>query len=208
MYSGGPGSMGALYRLFTDPAYEGFDIHIHHMNLIHGNNAMPAERQAVQRTLAYLKANHDKRFFYTECSHDLSFMKQTATVTNYWYGFMAANIITADPQIVHLATGHTRINPEDPTAPTKRLNINRGLEIYNATLPLEIRFERPCIYPVAHLTRQAVWAMLPADLRDIAWFCHDPVEASNTFTPCGRCPGCAHRQAVDNAEIPLDQTTL
>lgn len=201
MYSGGIDSLGALYKLLTDPAYTAFTIHVHHMNLQNVENRMQAEHQAVQRTLVYLRKNNDKPFFYTECSHDYSFMRPAYfTFDTYWYGFMAANIITADPSIRYVATGRTKSDREGPAAQANRFNADRGLEIFHATLPLKHRFERDYIYPVAHLTKKEVWQMLPPELRKMAWSCRQPVIKGKTFVPCGRCAACKSLQKITDPE--------
>ncbi|MFP4445451.1 MAG: hypothetical protein ACLFPD_04300 [Desulfosudaceae bacterium] len=196
MCSGGLASLGALYRLLTEEAYAGFDLHVHHINLRNIENRMQAERRAVQKTLSYFREGGFRHLFFTESFHDCSFMRQFQIPEPYWYGFMAAHIITADSSILYVATGRNRSDREGEAAARKSITARRGLEIFHATLPLELRFERHYIYPVADLTKKAIWALLPEELRNMVWTCDRPVTRGEEILPCGQCAQCAAFQEI------------
>ncbi|MFZ5564846.1 MAG: hypothetical protein ACOZBW_12415 [Thermodesulfobacteriota bacterium] len=193
MYSGGLDSLGALYRLLTAQEYADFGLHVHHMHLKNVENRALAENKAIQATLKFFRENGYRNFLYTESGHDYSFMRRYFTFDTYWYAFMAANIMTADHAIVHVAVGRTKSDMESASS---RMNANRGHEIFHATLPLDLRFERSYIFPVAHLTKQEVWNMLPPALRDLSWSCRKPVFTDGQPAPCGKCPTCEEMKKI------------
>ena len=52
MYSGGLDSLGMVYRLLTDPEYQDYDLHIHHVHNKNIENRHRAEDIMVQQALA------------------------------------------------------------------------------------------------------------------------------------------------------------
>lgn len=193
MYSGGLDSLGALYMLLTDLAYADVGLHVHHMHLKNIENRALAEHLAVRATLGYFRQNNFKSFLYTESSHDYSFMRQYFVFDTYWYAFMAGHILTADKSILQVAVGRTKTDVESPSS---MQHANRGREIFQATLPLELRFVRSYIYPVAHLTKQEIWRMLPPDLRNLSWSCRKPIFKEGKPEACGQCPTCKEMQEI------------
>jgi tRNA(Ile)-lysidine synthase TilS/MesJ len=196
MYSGGLDSLGALYRLLTDAKYENFGLHIHHLNLRNRENRVLAEHKAIKSTLAYFRNSRYRNFLYTESSHDYSFMRKYFTFDTYWYAFMAANIITADNAIRHVAVGRTKTDIESAASMN---HAKRGHEIFHATLALDKRFTRSYIYPVAHMTKKQIWEMLPADLRELSWSCRRPVNQDGGAQPCGKCRTCKEMAEIKTA---------
>lgn len=196
MYSGGLDSLGALYLLLTDPKYADFNIHAHHLVLKNLENRYPAEHRAVHRSIEWLREHGIRPFSFTQSVHDYAFMKRYFIFDSYWYGFMAANIVTADPAIRSVAIGRTRSDyvNDDPNWLTIA---NRGRDIYTATLPLELRYSRPYVYPVLELDKQEIWDFLPSDLRTLSWSCRTPVYQADQPRACGKCTAC---QARDNIQ--------
>ncbi len=187
MYSGGLDSLGAVYCLLTDPKYAEFDLHLHHLVLRNIENRLSAERQAVHRSLSWFRENNYRPFRITESMHDYSFMQRYFIYDVYWYCFMAANIVTADPSIMHVAWGRTKTDRKRPGLMRIR---SHGMEIYHATLPIEIRFERSIIFPVVDLEKREIWDMLPDELREMSWSCRTPVYKGDRAIACGKCPTC------------------
>jgi len=197
MYSGGLDSVGNLHRLLSDEEFKDDRVHVHHLSLKNKENRAPAEYQAVKKTLDYFVSHEGYRpFEFTHSSHDYSFMKNYIVFDTFWYAFMAANIMTANPRIKQVAVGRTRSDVESANSMT---HAHRGHEIFHATLPLEIRYERNYIYPVAHLSKQEIWDMLPSELRELSWSCRKPVYKENTPHPCGVCKTCKAVKALKNA---------
>ncbi|KAA3632882.1 MAG: hypothetical protein DWQ08_02695 [Proteobacteria bacterium] len=189
MFSGGLDSTGMLYRLLTDARHANQEVHVHHLVLKNLENRHPAEKQAVHRIIDWLRRHDFRRFVYTESEHEYTFMKRYFVYDSFWYGFMAANIVTADPSILQVAVGRTRSDYD--LDDTSWLTIaNRGREVYQAALPLELRFNRPYVYPVLELTKREIWAMLPPALRDFAWSCRTPAYDADRPRACGKCPAC------------------
>ena len=52
MYSGGLDSLGMVYRLLTDPEYQDYNLHIHHVHNKNIENRHRAEDIMVQQALA------------------------------------------------------------------------------------------------------------------------------------------------------------
>lgn len=201
MYSGGLDSLGALYRLLTDPAYREYELQVHHLHLHNRENRMVAEQQAIRDTLAYFQRHRYRPFLYTESRHNYVFLRKYFTYDTFWYAFMAANIMTADTTIHYVAVGRTKTDTENPSS----LNhAKRGHEIFHATLPLELRFSRSYIYPAAHMTKKEIWEMLPPDLRELAWSCRRPVHKNGVPRPCGQCPTCREMETIKGGPGPRE----
>ena len=195
MFSGGLDSTGVLLRLLSEEKYAGHEIHVHHLVLRNLENRHKAEHRAVHRILGWLRDNGYRSFVYTESEHDYTFLKRYFIFDSYWYGFMAASIVTADPRIRKVAIGRTR-SDYDAEDKTWLVVANRGRDIYQATLPLELRHERPYIYPVLELTKKDIWATLPPALRDYAWSCRTPRWVDDEPRACGECPSCRAVQDI------------
>ena len=188
MFSGGLDSLGMLYLLLTDKRYESYSIHVHHMVLKNLENRALAEKMSCQLIVEYLRAHQFKKFEYTESLFDYSFMQSYFMFDSTVYGFMGANMMINDPAIVMLATGRSKDDIELDAGDYRR--INQGLDVYHAVLPDQIKYQRPYILPVAHLTKRQIWGLLPADLRLLAWSCRRPVYENGKTSECGQCDSC------------------
>lgn len=188
MYSGGLDSVGNLYRLLKDEEFANYRIHVHHLSLKNKEGRAPAERMAVKKTLDYFASHEEfRKFEYTNSLHDYTFMRGYIAYDTFWYAFMAANIMIADQSIEHVAVGRTK---SDIDSAASMEHAHRGHEIFHATLPLALRFERSYIYPVAHLKKKEIWDMLPDELRKASWSCRVPVYIDKKPITCGKCKTC------------------
>ncbi len=195
MYSGGLDSTGMLYRLLTDAEFADYDVHVHHLALKNRENRHEAERLAVHGTLAWLREQGHRPFTFTQSEHDYTFLKRYFVFDSFWYGFMAANIVTADPTIVHVAIGRTRSDYDAEDGAWLTI-ANRGRDVYHATLPLELRHTRGYIFPVIRFTKQEIWDLLPAPLREMSWSCRIPSYVDGRAVACGTCPSCEARGKI------------
>ena len=120
-------------------------------------------------------------------------MRRYFIFDTYWYAFMAASIMTADHRILHVAVGRTRTDIESADS---MQNANRGHDIFHATLPLKLRWNRSYIYPVAKMSKKEIWQMLPGDLREMAWSCRTPAYQEGTPVPCKECDACKKMEEI------------
>jgi len=206
MFSGGLDSLGALYRLLTAPEYRDKKIHVHHLILKNIENRALAEQAACKNILNYFRANDYPEFEYTESLHDVSFLRHYFIYDSVMYGFIGANMMINDKSIVAMAIGS---NGDDRKDLSTILRANKGRDVYHALLPDQMRYQRPYIYPVVHMSKKQIWDMLPKDLRKLAWSCRKPVYENNRVLACGKCKTChevkklmlAERQAQQNHSL-------
>jgi hypothetical protein len=194
MFSGGLDSVGALYLLLTDPRYARFKIHVHHMVLKNIENRALAEKVACGKIVDFLREKDFRAFEYTESLHDYSFMRRYFIYDSSMVGFMGASMLLNDQSLVMMANGRTRNDLDPDPKAYKRMNL--GQEIYHAILPPEIRYQRPFLHPVAHLTHEQIYRMLPGELRDLAWSCRTPKYDGDDIRECGRCSACKRMKQI------------
>jgi len=194
MFSGGLDSLGVLYLLLTDNRYQAYNIHVHHMVLKNIENRAVAEKTACSNIVEYFRQHQFRDFDYTESLFDYAFMDQFFMFDSTIYGFMGANMMINDPQIVMMASGRSQDDIKSDGKDFSR--INQGLDVYHAVLPQAIRYQRPYILPVAHLTRQQIWDLLPGNLRLLAWSCRTPVYENDQIHECGQCASCKSMKII------------
>jgi hypothetical protein len=194
MFSGGLDSLGVLYLLLTDQRYADHRIHVHHMVLKNIENRALAEKQACSNIVSYFRDRDYREFDYSESLFDYSFMDRFFMFDSTVYGFMGANMMINDPTIVMLASGRSKDDIVADESDYSR--INQGLDVYHAVLPQAVKYQRPYILPVAHLTRQQIYEMLPVDLRLLAWSCRTPRYEGDVIHECGQCVSCKSMRKV------------
>ena len=188
MLSGGLDSLGMLYLLLTDKRYQTYHIHVHHMVLKNIENRALAEKLACQNIVEYLRSRKYRDFQYTESLFEYGFMQNFFMFDSSIYGFMGANMMINDPAIVMMSSGRSKDDIDNDEGDYRR--INQGLDVYHAVLPEQIKYQRPYLLPVAHLTRRQIWDMLPSDLRELSWSCRTPVYEEELVRECGKCETC------------------
>lgn len=188
MFSGGLDSLGAVYVLLKDKQYQDYDIHIHHLILRNIEFRGLAEMVATHKVIEYLKSHDFRPFEYTESQHDYRFMQNYFIYDTVWYAFMAANMMINDPALTSLAVGRTK--DDQACGLDTKLRAYTGHDVFHATLPLQIRYERPYIFPVVQYSKKEIWIMLPEALRKLSWSCRRPVYKDNQPFECGKCTPC------------------
>jgi len=175
MYSGGLDSLGMLYVLLTDPRYESYKVHVHHVDIYNLENRTEAERQAVEKTLKLLR----ERFSFEYSNSMIGFhafngqFLYDTDVTN----FMSGYICSTSAQTKYVAFGKTLDDAVDD-------RLVRSAKIFSAFTQAEK------IYPVGSLSKQEIYDLLPPELRASAWSCRTPVYSQGKPIACGKCKTC------------------
>ena len=187
MLSGGLDSLGCLHILLTDPKYQDYAIHAHHVHIVNYEDRADAEQLAIQRILEYAKT-HYRKFEYSESSHMASSFNSGIPWDSDVTNFVAGNICLSCAAIVMVAIGRTKTDEVGGDNYSKR--VTRSVELFklfsNATK----------LYPVMHLNKQDVYALLPPELSSLAWSCRTPIKVGSKFEECGKCKTCT-------LELPL-----
>ena len=179
MYSGGLDSLGMLYQLLTDPEYQDYDVHVHHVHNRNVENRDRAEAIAVEMALEELE-RLGYSFVYSESEiasqpYNGQFMYDTDSMN-----FFAGYICSANPNIVKVAMGMQ--------ANDSNYSLNERLVRANDILEAFTDVEK--IYPVLDMTKREIYDSLPESLRNMFWSCRHPVYTETSISPCGKCKTC------------------
>jgi tRNA(Ile)-lysidine synthase TilS/MesJ len=178
MFSGGLDSLGALYVLLTDPKYEDYHIHCHHLHVMDGNNRIQVEAKAVAHCYYYFKTHSYRHFTYTDSVFESPDLGNIILPARYMIYIIAGHFCEHYPLVKYVAIGDTK------TDDLKNIpDYNRAYVIFNL-------FASNRICPVIDLLKEEVWEMLPADLRILSWSCRKPVFVNGIAQKCGKCPTC------------------
>jgi len=179
MYSGGLDSLGMIYRLFTEPEYSEYSVHIHHVHNRNVEHRDRAEAIMVQQALAELtRLGFTYQYSESEIgsqAYNQQFLYDTDTM-NFFAGYIAS----VNPTIVKVAFG---MNATDANYSLEQ-RLKRGKQIFSAFTTAEK------IYPVLNLSKREIYDSLPATLRDLFWSCRRPVYTEFGIDTCGKCHTC------------------
>jgi len=178
MFSGGLDSLCMTYLMLKSA--EDNDLHIHHINISNSENRAPAEAVAVKKAIEYFQTNNYPKFEYTESTiaapnFGRSFMYDSDAVN-----FMAGYVCSMNPDIEQVAIG---LNKSDTNGP----NTDR---IQKANQLLALFTTATKIYPVKDYTKQAMYDLLPNELRNMFWSCRTPKYEDSHARVCGHCHTC------------------
>ncbi len=202
MFSGGVDSTGALYQLLTNPKYQNFAIHVHHINIMNIERRAPAEKQAVEKIIKYLQDNVEKAFTYSENSIESHFLKPPA-FNRFMFdmdvcAFMAGNICASNKKIQQVAMGRSKTDTVISEGSDFFERMKRAQKIFKATLSLENDYSPEYIFPVLDMTKQEIWEMMPLPLRQMTWWCRHPQYPAprGTISMCGTCITCKQMNII------------
>lgn len=179
MYSGGLDSLGMVHKLLTEPEYNGYRIHIHHIHNRNVENRFRAEAAAVNVALKELRRlGFD--FDYSESEigtqpYGHKFLYDTDSI-NFFAGYVAS----ANPEIKKVALG-MQANDANQSLEDRRVRANK---IFTAFTNAQK------IFPVEFMTKRDIYDSLPSSLRNMFWSCRRPVYTEKSITPCGKCDTC------------------
>ena len=179
MYSGGLDSLGMVYLLLTEDAYNDYDIHVHHVHNKNVENRWRAEALAVDIATKELK-NLGFKFAYSESEigtvpFGRSFMYDTDSI-NFFAGYVAS----VNPDIKKVAMG-MQANDANQRLEERRIRANKILSAFT---------DAEKIFPVVDMTKREIYDMLPDSLRDKFWSCRHPKYSEKNIAPCLKCDTC------------------
>jgi len=192
MFSGGLDSMGALWKLLTDPKYKSFHIHVHHINIYNVENRAPAEDAAVKNIMNYLT---DKEFMFTYSSNTLEFNFMNTRgfpMDMDLCAFTSAQVCRYSPEIKHIAMGRTSTDvatgsPDFHNRMQRAQNIFKAAQVYPTNPPTYI-------FPAVEYTKKDIWDFLPEELRKMTWSCRLPKYVDGKAVECGTCITCKDKK--------------
>lgn len=183
MYSGGLDSLGMIYQLLTNPEYQEYRVHVHHVHNRNVEQRDRAEAIAVEMALAELE-RLGYSFVYSESEigsqpYNGRFMFDTDSMN-----FFAGYICSVNPDIELVAMG-MQANDDSQSLSQRR---ERANAILAAFTPVKK------IYPVLNMTKREIYDGLPESLRDMFWSCRRPQYTEKSIAPCGKCDTCVTLQ--------------
>jgi len=179
MYSGGLDSLGMIYHMLTDAAYQAYDLHIHHVHNRNIENRDRAEAVVVEQALAELR-RLGFEFEYSTSAIAAPTYNQQFLYDSDTMNFFAGYICSVNPAITKVAMG---MNATDSNHALEERR-HRANNILGAFTSVEK------IYPVLNLTKREIYDSLPESLRDKFWSCRTPIYNETTIDACGRCKSC------------------
>lgn len=202
MFSGGLDSTALLHALLTNPAYEKYDIYVHHIRFNNREKRSPAELNAVRSIVKYYHNRTDIREFdYKESAFDTSSMNED------WSGrfsfdidvvcFVAAQVCLAKPSIKYVGSAVTKDDLTGPQDDSTLDRIWKAPNIFEAALYLypDPPWPKPSfIYPTKNLTKDQLWNSLPSKIQQMTWSCRVPVWENGKPKKCGKCHTCIKRK--------------
>jgi 7-cyano-7-deazaguanine synthase in queuosine biosynthesis len=179
MYSGGLDSLGMIYKLLTEPEYQDYKLHIHHIHNRNVENRDRAEAIVVPLVLKELK-QLGFSFDYSESEiktqpYGNKFLYDTDSIN-----FFAGYICSVNPNIKKVAMG-MQANDANQSLEDRRKRADSILAAFT---------DVGKIYPVLDMTKREIYDMLPANLRNMFWSCRRPTYTEKNVVPCGRCDTC------------------
>ena len=179
MYSGGLDSLGMIYKLLTDPEYQDYKLHIHHIHNRNVENRDRAEAIVVPMVLKELE-HLGFSFVYSESEigsqpYNGKFMYDSDSIN-----FFAGYICSVNPSIVKVAMG-MQANDHNLALEDRRKRVDKILAAFT---------EVGKIYPVLDLTKREIYDSLPESLRNMFWSCRKPVYTEKNIAPCEKCDTC------------------
>jgi len=199
MFSGGLDSTAALYKLLTASVD---DLHVHHVHLVNRDGRARAEGDAVQAVLAWCRANC-RPFSYSESTLDFAAL-QAIPIDYLSVAFAACQLAIDVPRCNRIAVGVLAADLDEikrKVSEQQRRVFEAMYACYRARKLGEPVVE--WIYPVYELSKAQVAALLPPELRAVAWSCRRPVAFEGGYRICGECKPCRKRAEV-SAQLSIE----
>ncbi|MEO9806513.1 MAG: 7-cyano-7-deazaguanine synthase [Reichenbachiella sp.] len=194
LLSGGVDSTGALHQLITNDQYQGFDLIVHHINIVNRERRALAESQAVKNILNYYVDHLQAQFIYTESTSDTTgfapLQSKRFPFDMDICTFMAANLVAAYPAISKIVRGRTKTDLEGAdTSYVKRTA--RTKSILESVIMFDAIETPEYLFPVIDFTKEEIWNFLPEPVKQHTWWCRHPqYDENKNAKPCGVCPTC------------------
>lgn len=193
--SGGLDSVGMLYRLLTETARP---IHVHHVRIQPrvDRGRWRAEEMAMQAVLPWMLEN--TRPFVSTRSERLPRTVRTADIVVVTEECAKVGIATYGASGVSgLARG---ANAHDMASRQTNSRQHLAASAWQRAFGLGAP---PIEFPIADMTREALWAMLPPELSRLTWSCRTPSSPSpGHYRHCRACATC--KELVQHG-IPMER---
>jgi 7-cyano-7-deazaguanine synthase in queuosine biosynthesis len=185
MFSGGIDSTAMLVKLLAEGADE---LRVHHIHMDNREMRAQAERRAVEGIVAYLKQNY-RPFRYSESG--LDFRALEAIPIDYLsIAFVACQVAIDTPRCTRIALGSLAADTDIENRSARQRRVFEEMyACYRARKLGEPQVE--WIYPVHHMPKAELVAMLPAELLGLTWSCRRPLDGNR---PCLACKACRARE--------------
>lgn len=181
--SGGLDSVAMLYLLLTETTRP---IHVHHVRIVPriDRGRWRVEGMAVDRILPWLQ-KRTRPFVWSESQRppamvrDADIVIVTEECAKVGLGIYGRDGITG---LARGANAHDMV--DGATSVRQRAAAEAWRRMLGSSPP-------PIEFPVAHMTRDRLWAMLPPELAALTWSCRTPMGVgAGRYRPCRACHAC------------------
>ena len=153
MYSGGLDSLGMIYKLLTDPEYQDYKLHVHHVHNKNVENRYRAEALAVDIAIKELRALGFE-FDYSESEIGTMVFNNQYMFDSDSMNFFAGYVCFTNPSIVRVAMG-MQANDHNQALEERRVRANKILHAFT---------HAEKIYPVLDMSKREIYDSLPESL--------------------------------------------
>lgn len=193
--SGGLDSVAMLYLLLTETSRP---IHVHHVKIEPriDRGRWRVEERAIERILPWLQ-ERTRPFVWTRSHRPPKFVRdadivivteECAKVGLGLYGREGVSGLARGANAHDMVDGDTGRRQRAAAAVWQR--------VFGPSPP-------PIEFPIAHLTRGELWAMLPPELAALTWSCRTPMGTGpGRYRHCGACHTC--RQLLAH-NVPMER---
>ena len=193
MFSGGLDSTAMLVKLLAESEDE---LRVHHIRMDNREGRAGAEQHAVEGIVAWLRQRY-RPFRYTESG--LDFRELEAIPIDYLsIAFVACQVAIDTPGCNRIAVGSLSADTDIENRSARQRRVFDVMhECYRARKLGAPRVE--WVYPVYGLAKAQVHALVPPELRGLAWSCRRPVadpDSPGGYRPCGACKACKARSTI------------
>jgi len=192
MFSGGLDSTAMLVKLLTESEDE---LRVHHVRMANREGRDGAEQRAVESIVRWCRDRY-RSFRYSESG--LDFRGLEAIPIDYLsIAFVACQVAIDTPRCNRIAVASLARDTDIENRSARQRRVFETMyECYRYRKLGEPHVE--WIYPVYHATKQALAALLPAELVALTWSCRRPVPRGAGWAPCGACKACLARQGISS----------
>ena len=172
------------------------ELRVHHIRMDNREGRAAAEQAAVEKIIAWCRA-HYRPFRYSESG--LEFRQLEAIPIDYLsIAFVACQVAIDTPGCTQVAVGSLARDTDIANRSARQRRVfDEMYACYRARKLGEPRVQ--WIYPVYDCSKDEVAALLPPEIRSLAWSCRRPVTdpaAPGGYRPCGTCKACLARQTI------------
>lgn len=190
LYSGGLKSVGNLWYILSNPKYNDYIIHIHHIHILNYENHAKAEAHAVKQTLDFILKQFKREFIISENQINFNCLPKASKLPNNLdiCAFVASQYISVNPDIAYILVGYSKEDNESnylKDISRFNLSLERAKELNTASKEVSL------LSPLQYLSRNQINLMLPEETRSFIWSCTTPIYIEKGIAvPCSNCIKC------------------